>query len=132
MIGENKPVDDDKIRRKVEFDPPLTGIEETATEWLLGQLHVGKTVNRGGTSWRASFSRTSRFYKREVALNDGTRVIGVVLRMCDIDDPPGQAQLEYLAGWTPVDRESEVDGWIAFLNTQITLRISSTDGLQTR
>ncbi len=124
MIAEHKPVDDDKVRLKAETSRPLAGIEQTEDEWLLGHMHVGKHSADGGTSWRVAFSRTSRFYKRVTPLADGAQVVAVVLRICDENDPPGQKQIEHLAGWVPSECESEADQWIAFLNEEIAQRLA--------
>ncbi|MCE9573520.1 MAG: hypothetical protein K8W52_10215 [Deltaproteobacteria bacterium] len=116
--------DDDaiaKLKVAAKFEPPLTGIEETRTEWLLGQMHVSKLRAEGGTSWRTRLTSSSRFHTR-ATLADVGPVIGVFLRVRDAlqDQPP----IEHLAGWVPAERGADAIEWMEFLNQQIRVRVA--------
>lgn len=63
----------------------------------------------------------TRFYKVPFSSGD---VAGVALWFEKVPaDPPVMGETITLCGWVPKAREAELDGWIAFLNGQITERL---------
>ena len=70
----------------------------------------------------------TRFYKVPFATplpDDPTKeVFGVALWFEKVPaEPPVMGQTITLCGWVPKAREAELDGWISFLNGQITERL---------
>ncbi len=115
-------VDDRSIELGVKYDEPLSRIEQTESEWLLGSSHVGKDEPSGGTSWRSRFNSSTRFYTKKVTLPDGRVVLGIVFRI--LDRTTAGTPKEQLAGWVPIEREADALGWIAFLNSEIRRTVS--------
>ena len=100
---------------------PLVGIQETAHEWLLGTISIGKQH----ASWRAGYSHPlksgSRFYKQWFDL-DNDRGWAVVFRP---EEPPHPDVGDYFVGWVPAGRDADADDWIQFLNAEISSRLAS-------
>lgn len=111
---------------------PMEFIRETAATYAFDSgLSISRKFAHFSDGFGSALRAESHFYKRAFDFPDlGVKGYALVFRVYRPMGQPGQVA-EYLAGWVPLDRETDVDGWVAFLNAEIRDRLV-TAGIQPR
>lgn len=112
----------DTLARLVEVRRPMEPLVEKDQFWLAGGVRLMKSrphfhYGFGGTLTKDSAFRKHRFGSPE------TGVEGFALILRGFVHPDGVPE-EFFAGWVPLTAESDLDGWISFLNRQIDQRLA--------
>jgi len=128
-MNRGAPIDDAYIRDGFvsgNFDLlRIEGIKETESEWMLGRIYVDKhrPVFRWG--WGFGLSNTSHFRSQRFSLDDiGRSGVAAIFHQFD-EAEHGKPMVEMFAGWVPADEGAALDGWIAFMNSEIQKRLST-------
>lgn len=111
---------------------PMEFIRETAATYAFDSgLSISRKFAHFSDGFGSALRAESHFYKRAFDFPDlALKGYALVFQVYPPKGKPGQVA-EYLAGWVPVDRETDVDGWVAFLNAEIRDRLL-TAGIQPR
>lgn len=120
---------DDVIKSLLRTFPwPLSGVEETKTDWALGFVTISKRHPYFGRGYGGTLGPTSRFRKQWFEAAD-TQFRGwlVIFRAFDKGTATGDPE-DVFAGWAPPEQELEVDRWVAFMNEQIKQRLAGHQG----
>lgn len=117
------------LMRTVAADP-IACLHETGDAWGFGQsLRIDKRWPQFTDGFNRNLRPESHFYKRRFDVADaGVQRCAIIFRVFVPVDPPAQRS-EYFAGWVPLDRETDADQWITFLNAEIRDRLV-TAGIQ--
>jgi hypothetical protein len=112
----------DTLARLVEVRRPMEPLAEKDQFWLVGGVRLMKSrphfhYGFGGTLTKESAFRKHRFSVPE----SGSEGFALILR--GFLHPDGVPE-EFFAGWVPLTAESDLDGWISFLNRQIDQRLA--------
>ncbi|MDB4961751.1 MAG: hypothetical protein JWP01_1750 [Myxococcales bacterium] len=108
---------EDELRMELEFNrKPLSQIQETANEWLLGTWTLAKSHR----TWRVGYAHplvagaAFRTFPFDI---DGKR--GVAVFFESAGEPPW-----IFAGWVEPERATEAAAWADFLNSEIANRLA--------
>jgi hypothetical protein len=108
---------DDELRMELDFNrKPLTQIQETANEWLLGTWTLAKSHR----TWRVGYAHplvTGAAFRTIPFDIDGKR--GVAVFFESAGEPPW-----IFTGWVEPGRASEAARWVEFLNGEIAKRLA--------
>jgi len=109
---------DDELRMELDFNrKPLEQINETTTEWVLGQWSLAKTHR----TWRVGYAHqlvpgaTLRTFPFDI---DGKSGIGMLFESA-INQPPW-----IFVGWVPQAREKDIENWRTFLSDEMAKRLA--------
>jgi hypothetical protein len=126
-----RAVDDPAVlRRSIAIAPLLEGIEEvelgSGPAWELGRVGITKGWPQYEThDLPGDLMAGAAFRKVSFAFPD-ENLRGVAAFLTYGRD--GDEEPEVIAGFVPVEREAQLDGWITFLNDQIRAGHAAKDG----
>lgn len=93
------------------------GLEELDFEWRLGMFSVYKDKPIVRMRYAFDLSDTACLRKVRSASSEPP-LAAVILHLFDHASDPALSP-EYLVGWVPLEREAELDQWLAFLNQHL-------------
>lgn len=99
----------------------LQWVNETKTEWSLGQIGICKNAPCFRLGFSIALSNTSLFLKETCKVN-GKDLAVAIFRQWTAEEH-GKPEELYIAGWVDRVRESQLDKWIATMNTKIEMHL---------